>query len=321
MSGGVAKHRSGRRAAVAAFAAMLALTLPAVAQGSAPSVSTGKVSAVSFGSATLRGSVDPKGADTSYYFQYGLTKSYGLQTTILGAGAGTHTVSVAIGVTGLQPLTVYHFRLVAVNASGPTIGADKGFLTARVPLSLAIFASPNPVVWGGAITVQGSLSGTSNGNREVVLQANGFPFTAGFVDVGNPELTSATGGFSFPVLGLTQATQFRVVTTTNPPVLSPVTAEGVAVRIKARVGPVGPRGKALFYGTVSPALDGVGVAIMHETHGHEVFVKGSVLRHGSATSSRFSRVVAVKRGGVYHVLVHFTSGPLVSTYSAPLIVR
>jgi hypothetical protein len=320
VSGGVATHIS-RRATVAVLAAMVVPALPAVAQGSVPSVSTGQASAVSFGSATLGGSVNPHGADTSYYFQYGLTKSYGLQTSILDAGAGTHAVPVAIAVAGLQPLTVYHFRLVAVNASGPTIGADKSFLTTKVPLSLAILASPNPVAWGGAITVQGSLSGTSNANREVVLQANGFPFTAGFANVGNPELTSATGGFSFPVLGLTQATQFRVVTTTNPPVLSPLAVEGVAVRIKARMGPIGPHGKALFYGTVSPALDGVGVAIMHETHGHEVFVKGSVLKHATATSSRFSRVVAVRRGGVYHVLVHFTSGPLLSTYSAPLIAR
>ncbi len=320
MSGGVATHTS-RRAVAVALGTALVLALPAVAQAAAPTVSTGNASAVSFGSSTLKGSVNPKGADTSYYFQYGLTKGYGLQTTILGAGAGTHGVPVATPVGGLQPLTVYHYRLVAVNASGPTIGADKTFLTKKVPLSLAILASPNPVVWGGAITVQGSLSGTGNGNREVVLQANGFPFAAGFVNIGNPELTTATGGFSFAVLGLTQATQYRVVTTTNPPVVSPITGEGVAVRIKARMGRIGPRGKALFFGTVSPALDGVGVAIMHETHGHEVFVKGSVLRHATATSSRFSRVVEVKRGGVYHVLVHFTSGPLVSTYSAPLIAR
>jgi hypothetical protein len=320
MSAAIGTHMR-RRGAVLTFAATLALAVPAVAQATAPTVSTGKASAVSFSSATLGGSVNPKGADTSYYFQYGLTKGYGLQTTILGAGAGTHGVPVAIAVGGLQPLTVYHFRLVAVNASGATIGADKTFLTKKVPLSLAILASPNPVIWGGAITVQGSLSGTGNGNREVVLQANAFPFTAGFVNVGNAELTTATGGFSFAVLGLTEATQYRVVTTTNPPVVSPIATEGVAVRIKARMGRIGPRGKALFFGTVSPALDGTGVAIMHETHGHEVFVKGSILRHATATSSKFSRVVAVKRGGVYHVLVHFTSGPYVSTYSAPLIAR
>jgi hypothetical protein len=276
---------------------------------------------VSFGSATVRGALNPHGSDTSYYFQYGLTKAYGLQTSILDAGAGTHGVAVAIALTGLQPLTVYHFRLVAVNASGPTIGADKSFLTTKVPLSLAILGSPNPVVYGGTVTVQGTLSGTSNANREVVLQADGFPFTAGFTNVGNPELTTATGGFTFPVLGLTQATQFRVVTSTNPPVVSPITVEGVAIRISAHVGHAGRRHRALFYGTVSPALDGVGVAIMHETHGREVFVNGTVLRHSSTGSSRFSRLAPVKRGGVYHVLVHVANGALTSTYSAPLIVR
>jgi hypothetical protein len=310
-----------RRTAITALIGLVGVALPAVAQASPPAVSTGKASLVSFGSATLRGSLNPHGSDTSYYFQYGLTRAYGLQTGILDAGAGTRAVAVAIAVAGLQPLTVYHFRLVAVNASGPTIGADKGFLTTKVPLSLAILGSPNPVVYGGAITVQGTLSGTSNANREVVLQANGFPFTGGFANVGNPELTSATGGFTFPLLGLAQATQFRVVTTTNHPVVSPVAFEGVAVRIGAHAGRVGPRHRALFHGTVSPALDGMGVAIMHEVHGHEVFVAGTVLRHASASSSRFSRIARVKRGGVYHVLVHVTTGALTSTYSAPLIVR
>ncbi len=309
-------------ATVAVPAAMLALVLPAAAPAALPAASTGKASLVSFGSATLNGSVNPKGADTSYYFQYGLTKSYGLQTGILDAGTGTHAVPVAIAIGGLQPLSVYHFRLVAVNASGASMGADKSFLTTKVPLSLAILASPNPVVYGGAITVQGTLSGTGNANREVVLQANGFPFTAGFANVGNPELTSATGGFAFPVLGLTQATQFRVVTTTNPPVVSPVALESVAVRIGVHVGRMGPRHRALFHGTVSPALHGMGAAIMREVHGREVFVAGVALRRASATSLRFSRIVGVKRGGVYRVLVRVTGGALLtSTYSAPLIVR
>ena len=98
----------------------------------------------------------------------------------------------------------------------------------------------------------------------MVLQANAFPFTAGFANVGNPELTSATGGFAFPVLGLAQATQFRVVTTTNPPVVSPVALESVAVRIGVHVGRMGPRHRARFHGTVSPALHGMAAAIMRE---------------------------------------------------------
>ncbi|HWX96432.1 MAG TPA: fibronectin type III domain-containing protein, partial [Solirubrobacteraceae bacterium] len=188
----------------AAVLAAGAAVLPATAlAASAPTVSTGAAREIGYGSAVLTGSVDPNGSDASYYFQYGVTKAYGGQTVIADAGAGVHTVSVRLPVTGLQPLTVYHYRLVAVNAAGPSIGADARLLTTKVPLSLQILASPNPVLFGGPITVQGTLSGTGNGNRVVVLQASSFPFTAGFQNVGNPLVTNAGGGFSFPLLGMT----------------------------------------------------------------------------------------------------------------------
>ena len=68
-----------------------------------------------------------------------------------------------------------------------------------MPLSLQILASPNPVSFGGAIVVQGTLSGTGNGNRAGrPAGATRSPSRAGFQNVGNPELTTATGGFSFP---------------------------------------------------------------------------------------------------------------------------
>ena len=90
-----------------------------------------KQALVSFGSATLNGTVNPKGADTSYYFQYGPTKSYGLQTGILDAGTGHARRAGGDRYRRLQPLSVYHFRLVAVNASGASIGADKSFSPRR----------------------------------------------------------------------------------------------------------------------------------------------------------------------------------------------
>ena len=75
-------------------------------------------------------------------------------------------------------------------------------MTAKVPLSLRSSPRPTRSLFGGTVTVQGTLSGTGNADRAVVLQANPFPYTAGFQNVGNPELTTANGGFSFPVLGL-----------------------------------------------------------------------------------------------------------------------
>jgi hypothetical protein len=300
---------------------LVAMALSASAQAvTRPAVSTGGAKEVSYGSATLTGSLNPNGGDTSYYFQYGLTRLFGGQTAIADAGAGTHRVSVRLAITGLQPLTVYHYRLVAVNSAGAVSGGDETLLTTKVPLSLQILASPNPVLFGGTVTVQGTLSGTGNANRPVILQANAFPANLGFGNVGNPELTTASGSFSFILPGLAQATQFRVVTPTNPPVVSPVTFENVAVRVDAHLARTSRPHFARFFGTVTPAVDGMHVAILRITHGRGVLVGGTILRHRNASTSKFSRVVPVRRG-VYRVLVRVINGAQVSNYSQPLVVR
>jgi len=321
---GIRTRHVGTLAAIATLAVLAALSLTAAAARAAatlPSVSTGSAGEVTFDSATLHGALTPHGSDTSYYFQFGLTGAYGSQTTIADAGAGTTNVNVALPITGLQPLTVYHYRLVAVNAAGAATGKDKTLLTTKIPLSLQILTSPNPVLYGGTITVQGALSGTENAGREVVLQANQFPFTAGFQNVAvNPELTTATGGFSFLLPGLTQVTQFRVVTSTSPPVISPVATENVAVQVTGHLGRAARRHFARVYGTVTPAENGMKVAILRIAHGHGVLVGGTVLVHATATSSRFSRAVPVK-AGVYRVLVQVTNGAQVSNYSQPLLIR
>jgi hypothetical protein len=320
---GAARGRSRRAACTRTAALALAATAFAcstAAAASLPTVSTGAAREVSYGSAVLTGSVKPNGADASYYFQYGVTKAYGGQTAIADAGAGVHTVSVRLPVTGLQPLTVYHYRLVAVNSAGASIGRDATLLTTKVPLSLQILASPNPVLFGGSITVQGTLSGTGNGNRAVILQASSFPFTAGFQNLGNAELTNASGGFSFPLLGMTLVTQFRVVTSTSPPVLSPVAVEGVAVRIDSHVSATRRRHFARIFGTVTPAENGMEIGILRITHGHGVLVGGAHLHPRNAASSKFSRVVPV-RPGVYRVLVRVTSGAQISNYGGPLLIR
>jgi hypothetical protein len=316
------RGRYARHAAAAALiAGALAAALPAGAlAASAPAVYTGGAHSVSYGSATLAGSIDAHGSNTTYYFQYGPTRAYGAQTPLADAGDGIRLVKVSFAVGGLKPLTVYHYRLLAVNAAGAATGVDRSFKTAKVPLSLQILVAPNPTVFGGAATIEGTLSGTGNAGRAVVLQQNMFPFTAGFANVGNAELTSTTGGFSFPVAGLAQTTQYRVITTTNPPVVSPVAIENVAVSVTAHVGRTHRRRHARIYGTVTPAVDGMQVGIMRVFAGRNVLVAGTSLRHGSSTSSRFSRVLPVRRG-LYRVFVKVTNGAQVSNYSKPLFIR
>ena len=169
------------------------------------------------------------------------------------------------------------------------------------------------------MVVQGTLSGTNNGGRTVVLQANSFPFTAGFQNLGNPLVTHPDGSFSFPVLGMSVVSQFRVVTTTKPAVISPVALENVAIRVSSHVKHVGLH-RARFSGTVTPAENGAQVGILRITHGRGVLVRhgGAVLRPRNASSSRFSRTVSVRRG-IYRVFV-LVNGGQVSNYGPPLVI-
>ncbi len=317
------KRRNRSRALrMGGAAAILALILAApAAAASRPGVTTRGAKLVSYASAALTGTVNPNAQNTSYYFQYGPTKAYGGQSAIADAGSGTKAVSVKVAIGGLQPITVYHYRLVAVNASGASIGSDHTFTTSKVPLSLAILGSPNPVVFGGPVVIQGTLSGTNNGGRQVVLQGNAFPFNAGFQNVGNTELTTATGGFSFNLLGASLITQFRVVTTTKPAIVSPVVTENVAVRVKSHIAKTRRRGYARIYGTVTPAENGAQVGMLRIVHGRGVLAGGTVLRsNGTTTSSRFSRVVHIHKG-VYRVLIRVLNAGQVSNYGTPLVIR
>jgi streptogramin lyase len=80
-------------------------------------------------SATLRGIVNPWGAETEYYFQYGPTTSYGKETKEESAGSGSGNVEVSKEIAGLSVSATYHFRIVARNASGTSYGEDQTITT------------------------------------------------------------------------------------------------------------------------------------------------------------------------------------------------
>ena len=94
---------------------------------------TGSASSIGLTSAKLNGTVTPNGQATSWYFEYGTSTSYGSKTSAKNAGSGTSAVNVAASLTGLRRTTTYHYRLVATNASGTTVGGDRSFSTALPP--------------------------------------------------------------------------------------------------------------------------------------------------------------------------------------------
>jgi phosphodiesterase/alkaline phosphatase D-like protein len=103
------------------------------AAASSPAVVTGVASKVTDTSAVLHGTVNPNGSSTTYFFQWGLTTGYGLNGKPLSAGGGVKTISVQQTPTGLIPGTPYHYRLVATNQFGTTVGRDRTFTTAGHP--------------------------------------------------------------------------------------------------------------------------------------------------------------------------------------------
>src|SRR5205823_12871774 len=83
-----------------------------------PGVATGRATGIAQQVATLNGTVNPHAIPTAFYFQYGGTTAYGNRTPTADAGNGTKAAPVSAVVTGLQPHTVYHFRLVAFSTAG-----------------------------------------------------------------------------------------------------------------------------------------------------------------------------------------------------------
>jgi hypothetical protein len=270
----------------------------------------------------MHGAVDPNGQATNYYFQYGKTDSYDAQTPLVPVGNGTMELAVSQTITGLEPATTYHFRIVASSPGGIADGADHTFTTPKVPLSLQIAGVPNPLPFGAPLLVEGTLSGTGSANHAVVLQSKPFPYLAGFKTVGNPELTSATGGFSFPVVGLLENTQLRVQTLGSPTITSSPVLEKVAVRVSFHVRRARRHGFVRFYGDVAPAEVGAEVGFQRVVPGgRTVNDGGTLVKPGTSTVSTFSAVVRLRHRGVYQALVKISDGAHVSAYSLPILVR
>ena len=119
-----------RLALALAIAALVAAALVQGAAAAVPTAITGTVSAVGGSSATLNGTVNPGGAVTEWWFEYGTSSSYGSATTHTSTGSGSANVAVSRALTGLSAATTYHNRLVAKNVSGTANGGDGLFTTA-----------------------------------------------------------------------------------------------------------------------------------------------------------------------------------------------
>jgi hypothetical protein len=312
-----------KRSPFVAGALALALVAPAGASAAStrPAVATGGVADVAISTVTLKGSVDPNGAATTYFFQIGTTSLYGAQTATGSAGAGSKGVAVTGAVTGLAPATTYHYRLVARNRNGLVKGADRKFKTKPQPLGVSLAATPNPVAFGSPVTLAGQLTGTGNANRQVVLQSNPFPYTQGFQNASNVQVTDAAGNFSFPLLSVPLNTQYRVQMPQKPEVVSPIVSLGVAVSLTTHVSAhrVTRGARVRWSGTVRPASDGARVLFQRKKGKRWVQVSHTFAR-GNGKRSRYSKRVRISRGGTYRAVV-LVAGAFVGDFGTEMHLR
>jgi hypothetical protein len=310
------------------LASVLSITLVAGAAGATtamaatpPAAGTGGATAVTPQTATIHGTINPHGVPTAYYFRYGTTKSYGTRTSTGDAGAGTKGIAVSAALTGLRPNTRYHYELVAFSTAGTKLGGDRAFRTPQIPTTAALTTSPNPVVYGGVVSIAGSLTGPDVAGKKVALQGDPFPFIGPFQQLGNSVLTTATGGYSF-VLPFLVTTQLRVVDQSKPAVTSPVVIQGVALAtsFRARKSRRHP-GRVRFTGHVTPARVGNAVLIQRRTRKGWKTRSLTLTRARTAAYSGFSRRLRLHRGGKFRAIVRTTGGDYADGTSRTVRVR
>jgi hypothetical protein len=131
-----------------------------------PGVNTGDAAPGVY-SASVDAAVNPNGSATTYQIQYGTTPAYGRTSGSLPAGdvlTGSANQQVSAALSGLSPLTTYHYRVVASNSRGTTYGRDRVFRTTVVPPSVSgaprIAGTPAP---GHAVSCEtGAWTGASS---------------------------------------------------------------------------------------------------------------------------------------------------------------
>jgi uncharacterized protein YhjY with autotransporter beta-barrel domain len=138
--------------------------------GSAPTATTGSASSISATGATLNGTINDNGADTTVTFDYGLTTGYGTNVAATTGGtvtAGSGSTAVAKTIGSLTCNTTYHFRVKGVNSVGTTNGSDQTFTTSKCPQTIT-FNNPGAQNFGTTPT----LTATSTSSLTVAFSSS-----------------------------------------------------------------------------------------------------------------------------------------------------
>jgi hypothetical protein len=157
-----------------------------------PLANTTAATQVGSASAVLNATVNPEFGATTAQFQYGHDTNYGQTTPSQNIGSGHAAVAVTASISGLQPNSVYHYRIIATNPEGTTSGSDMMFTTTSAAPTVVTNASSNNR--STAATLNGAVS--PNGTATTYHFDFGTTTNYGF---SSTEQSAGSGSASVPV--------------------------------------------------------------------------------------------------------------------------
>ncbi len=171
------------------------------------------VSSITPTGARVHATVNPQHSLTSFRIEYGTSTAYGSSAPEGGGEVGEQFSDqpVAASLTGLQPETLYHYRVSAEDGvEGAQTGADATFITAPAAAASA----------GEVTTKQATLTATINPHGQATTYRFNYGPSAAYGS-STPEADGGSGNgtqsVSGHITGLTPATTYhvQVIATTN----------------------------------------------------------------------------------------------------------
>ena len=231
------------------------LTLMTAVAPPTPGGSPAFASVITPRSASLHGTVNPNNSFATARFEYGTTTAYGSTTDIMFLSGGTD-LPVISSISGLEPDTLYHFRVVGASDfsfTSPQYGADESFYTA-------------PAAGGGGrdvTTRRATLTATINAHGAATTYHFNYGPTASY-GASTPEFDGGNADgdrlVAQAVSGLVADTTYhvQVVSTTNG--VARAGADGLFRTAPApKAAAVGPTGVTISTATLGGELNTYGL--------------------------------------------------------------
>jgi hypothetical protein len=236
-----------------------------------PGPSGSYTESVDTSSAQLQGGVYPNGTDTTYWWEYGTTTSYGQRTPAIDVGAGTAPVSVTDALSGLQPSTTYHYRLVAQNGDGTDYGYDFTLTTAS----------------GTSNSSQQGSGGS--GTQSTTTQTTTTPTTTGTTPPGDTITAPGTGtSSSAPATPL--VARLRVVSAgaRTATLTAAVATGGSAASYSLQYGTTSALGRSLK-GSLAASSTRLSGTLRHLAPGRTYYVRAVIVNPAGSTATAVIR--------------------------------